>query len=117
MGLVAAISADFCEPAMPNRPAKRATPNISLPPLPLDAAHLRAIYKAMRVSPRQASVIDLTLRDLSDAEIANYMGISISTVAIHRERIFARTGARTKMQIAMHVLAVSHQIMPADRSR
>ena len=82
----------------------------SLPALPLTAGHWQSIFAAMRLSPKQATVVDLTLRDLSDNRIAEIMGIHKSTVNMHRERIYARTGARTKMQIAMHVLVVSHEL-------
>jgi DNA-binding CsgD family transcriptional regulator len=89
----------------------------SLPPPPLDPAHLEAIYDAMRLSPQQRTIVDLTIRGLTDGEIAHHMGIDESTIGTQRERIALRTGARTRMQIAMHVLRVSHEVKPHDRRR
>jgi len=89
----------------------------SLPPLPLDADHWQAVCKAMRLSPRQATLVELILRDLGAKNISAVMCIDESTIKTYRQRIFARTGARTRMQLAMHVMAVSHQVNGKDGRR
>jgi DNA-binding CsgD family transcriptional regulator len=83
------------------------------PPLPLDAVHWQKIVRKLGLSNRQAGVVELMLRDLSDKQIALVQGISESTVTTHQERIRYRTGTRGRMQLAMHVLAVSREV---DRS-
>lgn len=94
--------------------ARRSEPPASIlaaaPPLPLAADHWAAVVRKMGLSPKQALIVELMLRDLSDREIALVLGISESTIETHKERISHRTGAHGRMQIAMHVLAVSHQV-------
>ncbi len=79
-------------------------------PLPLEADLWESVVQAMKLSSRQARIVELILRDLSDKQIALVLGISESTIETHKERIRLRTGARGRMQLAMQVLAVSHQI-------
>jgi len=80
------------------------------PPLPLAADHWQAVVEIMGLSAQQARITELILRDLSDKQIALVLGISESTVETHKERIRYRTGARGRMQLAMQVLAISHQV-------
>jgi DNA-binding CsgD family transcriptional regulator len=82
----------------------------SLPRLPLDDAHWRAIFKAMRVRGRHAEIVELTLRDATAKEIEVVLGIKGPTIKTHRERIKQKTGTRWRMQLAMRVLAISHQV-------
>ncbi len=81
-----------------------------LPDLPLGPAHWRAIADALSLSKRQAEIAELTLRDAGDEQIARALGISLSTLKTQRKRIAERTGAKTRMQLAMRVLVVSHQL-------
>lgn len=80
------------------------------PPLPLDDAHWQEVVGTIGLSAQQARILELMLRDLSDLQIAQVLGISESTVKTHQERIRFRTGARGRMQLAMLVLSVSHQV-------
>lgn len=64
----------------------------------------------MGLSSRQAQIAELMLRDLSDKQIAAALKISESTLETHKQRICLRTGIRGRMQLAMHVLAVSHEV-------
>ena len=82
----------------------------SAPPLPLEDAHWKEVVNAIGLSKRQAEVAELMLRDLCDKQIAVVLGIGRSTIDTHTERIERRTGTRGRMQLAMHVLAVSHQV-------
>jgi len=80
------------------------------PPLPLEEELWHAVVQQLKLSSQQARIVELILRDLSDKQIALVMGISESTIETHKERIRLRTGARGRMQLAMQVMAVSHQI-------
>ena len=82
----------------------------SCPPLPLHAEHWQATIAAMGLSDQQAKVVELVLRDLGDKEIAVVMGLGEGTVKDYLKRIYRRTGMRGRMQLAMHVLALSHQV-------
>lgn len=83
------------------------------PPLPLSARQWEVIVKAMRLSKREATVAELVLRDLGNKEIAAVMGISHKTVGTYLDtRIPKKTGARGRMQLATHVLAVALRVCP-----
>jgi DNA-binding NarL/FixJ family response regulator len=85
-------------------------PLATLPPLPLHPAHWRAIFRVLRLSPKQAQVVELVLRGLCDKEIARAMGIGEPTVRTYFDRISARTRTHGRMELAMKVLAVSHEV-------
>ena len=82
-----------------------------LPALPLDPHTWRLIVEALRLSPRQAKIVELILRSAGNPQIATVLGISEPTVKTHVKRIFIRTGVRDRMELAMHVLAVSHRLI------
>jgi DNA-binding NarL/FixJ family response regulator len=82
----------------------------SAPPLPLDGKHWRKVVTALGLSDQQARVAELVLRDLCNKQIAAVMGISESTIDTYMQRIGQRTGTSGRMQLAMHVMAVSHQV-------
>jgi DNA-binding CsgD family transcriptional regulator len=86
-----------------------------LPPLPLADDHWRAVTETLGLSGQLAETAKLMLRDASNEQIATVLGISTGTVDQYQKRITARTGARGRMQLAMRVLAVSHEVGP-DRS-
>jgi LuxR family maltose regulon positive regulatory protein/two-component system response regulator NreC len=46
----------------------------------------------MRVTPRQAEILDLVASGLSDKEIANHLGVSARTVQSHMDRLFLEHG-------------------------
>jgi len=87
----------------------------SLPPLPLAAEHWSAVAAALNLSPQQTRIVELTLRGACHKQTATILGISEPTLKSYLQRIFVRTGTRSRMQLAMHVLAVSHQVAPSDR--
>jgi DNA-binding CsgD family transcriptional regulator len=82
----------------------------SCPPLPIETSHWLAIVRAMKLSPRQATVAELLLRSMSLKGMARALGITVPTVRSHLLRIYARTGTRDKMALAMRVLLVSHEV-------
>ena len=89
----------------------------TFPPLPLDDDHWLAIVRAMRLSPQQAKIVELVLRGLCDKQIAAAMGISEPTIRTYLQRISARTHTRGRMELAMRVLAVSHEVDRGPRCR
>jgi DNA-binding NarL/FixJ family response regulator len=89
----------------------------AFPPLPLDDDHWRAIVQAIQLSPQQARIVELVLRGLCDKQIAAAMGISEPTIRTYLQRISARTHTRGRMELAMRVLAVSHEVDRGPRCR
>lgn len=55
------------------------------------------------LTPRQQEVARLVLRGLTDAQIADALGVSPYTVRTHLERIFERTGSATRVEL-VHAL-------------
>jgi DNA-binding NarL/FixJ family response regulator len=95
-----------------DRPAKKRSKDTpkTVPPLPLDASHWRAIFAVLDLSPQQAKVVELTLRGLCDKQIAAALGITEPTLRTYMSRISVRTRTRGRMELAMHILGVSHQV-------
>ena len=92
------------------KPTAHAPPREFFPPLPLDSAHWQAIVQAMQLSPQQAKIVELVLRGMCDKQIATAMGISEPTIRTYLQRISARTHTHGRMELALRVLAVSHQV-------
>jgi DNA-binding CsgD family transcriptional regulator len=82
----------------------------SLQPLPLNDAHWHAVFEAMRLSPRQAEITKLVLQGATTRQIEIVVGIKGPTIKEQLNRIAVRTGTRGRMQLAMHVLCVSHEV-------
>jgi DNA-binding NarL/FixJ family response regulator len=82
----------------------------NFPSLPLDDDHWQAIVASMQLSPQQARIVELVLRGMGDRQIAAAMEIGEPTIRTYLQRIFRRTNARGRMELAMRVLAVSHQV-------
>lgn len=83
------------------------------PPLPLTPDHWQAIVQTIGLSPRQARIIELMLRDLTDQQIALVLGISESTIETHKLRIRNRTGSSSRVRLAMLVLEIALRIPTA----
>jgi DNA-binding CsgD family transcriptional regulator len=81
----------------------------SLPPLPLAVAEWQAIVKRLGLSRQQARVVELLLRCASQRQIAAALSISEPTLKTYMQRIFARTGTKSRMHLAMHVFALTQQ--------
>ncbi len=82
----------------------------ALPQLPLDAAHWKAIFLAMRLSPRQAEIAELLARGAHLKEIAAMLKITVPTVRTQLERIFNKTGTRNRGEFLLQILDVSHRV-------
>jgi DNA-binding CsgD family transcriptional regulator len=87
------------------------------PPLPLAADHWAAVILEIGLSPRQVRIIELVLCDHSTREIARILRIGEPTVKTYLDRIAVRTGTRGRMQLAMHILRVSHQVAGDGKCR
>ena len=83
----------------------------SPPPLPLAPDHWAAIVLQMGLSPRQALIVEWVLRDQSNKQIARIMNLGEPTIKTYLGRIGIRTGTEGRMQLAMHVLVLSHQVL------
>jgi len=94
---------------MANSRTRTATES-SKSPLPLPADHWAAVIIEIGLSLRQVRIVELVLCDHSNKEIARILRIGEHTVKTYLGRISARTGTRGRMQLAMHVLAVSHRV-------
>jgi len=59
----------------------------------------RRLPKRIRhVTPRQAEILDLALRGLTDKEIAARLQIAVSTVRTYLERFYRENGLRNKTE-------------------
>jgi DNA-binding CsgD family transcriptional regulator len=103
---------------MPRRPSKADIGLLdAVPPLPLNAAHWAAIVTAMGLAPQEARTAELVLRGLCYKQIAGVLGIEPPTIRTYLSRVEAKTKTHGRMELAMHVLALSHQVPPPGRRR
>jgi len=74
----------------------------------------------MRLSPREQAVVRLTVRGLTNRQIASELVISIKTVECHLANVFAKLGVSTRTQLAAKVTAARTSYEPigaTDRSQ
>jgi DNA-binding NarL/FixJ family response regulator len=69
----------------------------------------------MRLSPREQAVVRLTVRGLTNRQIASELVISIKTVECHLANVFAKLGVSTRTQLAARVTAArtSYELIEA----
>lgn len=80
------------------------------PALPLAPTHWAALVEAMGLAPQEARTAELVLRGFAYKEIAVVMEIEPPTIRTYLARIEAKTKTRGRMELAMHVLALSHRV-------
>lgn len=81
-----------------------------LPALPLAAAHWRAVFAEMGLSPRQSEIAALLARGAPLKQIALLLGIAIPTIRTQQDRIFTKVGVRSRSEFLLQILAVSHRV-------
>ena len=52
----------------------------------------------LHVTPRQRQILDLAVRGLTDKEIAVDLGIAVSTIRTHLERLYRENHLRNKSE-------------------
>ncbi len=87
----------------------------SLRPFPLSAAHWQGIVTSLRLSRQQTRIVELILRCASQKQIAEALGITEPTLKTYMQRIFVRTGTNSRMQLAMHIFALSHRVTAQEQ--
>jgi DNA-binding CsgD family transcriptional regulator len=64
----------------------------------LDAALQRRVLPPVELTPRETEVLRCVRDGLSNAQVARQLGITEATVEKHLEHVYARTGARSRVQ-------------------
>lgn len=88
-----------------------------LPPL-FSKQEWSAIAQALKLSKRQAQIVDLVLRGLRDKQITVRLGLKKTTIRTHMADIFLKTQANSRMELAYRVFREfrrSHN--PRDRHK
>ncbi len=91
-----------------NSTAKQSVPRLFSP------SEWKGIVATLHLSPRQADVVELMLRGQRDKQIAESLGVRVSTVRMHLRHIFARLQVHDRMELAIRVFATLRQ---ADKRR
>lgn len=65
----------------------------------LDAAFARVGLEAPRLTAREHEVLRLVREGMTNQQIARRLGVRPTTVAKHLEHLYARTGARSRVQV------------------
>lgn len=112
------MAAKSREPGRARGDAKPALTTIEhLPPLPLDVELLAAVFRKLGLSSQQCRIVEMVLRDQSDKQIAVRLKLAEPTVRTYLDRIGVKAGTRGRMQLAMRVMAVSHEVGVKDKRR
>jgi DNA-binding CsgD family transcriptional regulator len=69
----------------------------------LSAEQRETLRQTLRLSRREAMVVDLALSDLSEATIALTLGISRHTVHTHLDRIYQKLRVHSRCQLALRL--------------
>jgi DNA-binding CsgD family transcriptional regulator len=85
---------------------------LTLPPLPIPEEQFTLIARKMDLSPQQARVVALILRNCSDKEIAMEMQLKVSTVRTYLGRLFSRLGVQNRLGVVLKIVAVLHTECP-----
>ena len=80
------------------RGTRRDWPSATAPP---------AVGPSPALSPRQGEVITLVADGLTNIQIGSYLGISPSTVDVHRSRVMEKLGVSTSAQLVRAAMLVS----------
>jgi DNA-binding CsgD family transcriptional regulator len=64
----------------------------------LDAAFRRIGFAAPRLTPRETEVLRMVREGLTNQQVARRLKVRETTVAKHLEHVYARTGARSRVQ-------------------
>jgi DNA-binding NarL/FixJ family response regulator len=68
----------------------------------------------MRLSPREQAIVRLTVRGLTNRQIASELVISVKTVECHLVNVFAKLGVSTRTQLAAKVAEARARYEPAQ---
>jgi DNA-binding CsgD family transcriptional regulator len=64
-----------------------------------------ALMNVLRLSPREAMIVELVVTDLHEDLIASTLGISKHTVHTHLDRIYRKVGAHSRCQLAVKLFS------------
>ncbi len=81
-------------------------------PFPLDQRMWTAVIRRMKLPPQQAKIVAKILRDMSDEQIAEDLGIKESTIRTYLGRIFDRHEVQNRNQLVLRILALTQEINP-----
>ena len=98
------------------RPKPASGRDRDFPPLPLSQEHWQAVVEAMQLSPQEARVVELVLRGACEKQVSAKLGIGVPTIRTYLTRIGAKTETHGRMELALHVLGVSHQVVANVKS-
>ena len=70
-----------------------------------------------RLSQSQVRICELLLRCKTDKEIAQKLCMAVPTIRTHLGRIFAKTGTRSRMEVAFWFHAARAVVNPDDINR
>jgi two-component system, NarL family, nitrate/nitrite response regulator NarL len=81
---------------------------------PITYAPISPINKEL-LSPRQRQIFDLVVVGQSNKEIANELGLSVSTVKIHVAKLFDKLGVRQRSAVALAGAKLGLSLVPPPR--
>jgi DNA-binding NarL/FixJ family response regulator len=65
----------------------------------------------LKLTDRETEIARYVLEDLKELAIGQRLGISTHTVHTHIERMYRKLSVSSRMQLAMHILKIQHEII------
>jgi DNA-binding CsgD family transcriptional regulator len=84
-----------------------------LPQLPMAENEWNRLNSSLQLTPRQARVAELILRNQCDKQIAALMGLGVPTICDHKSALFRKLRVSDRIEFILQIFRLSH---PRDDS-
>ncbi|HMO15030.1 MAG TPA: helix-turn-helix transcriptional regulator [Pirellulaceae bacterium] len=78
--------------------------------IPLPQELWSAIVNRLGLSPRLIEVIEALFCGLDNRDVANSLGITLSTFRTYLTRIFEKTGTRSRLELVLYVVSLANEL-------
>ena len=83
---------------------------------PLNPREWARTARELRLSPRQAQIVELILHAKRDKQIAAALSMTLPTLRTHLGRVFERLGVTDRVELVLHVFATFRRLCRRDRT-
>ena len=73
------------------------------------------VNRALALSPKESEIVLRLFDDLTEADIAEELGLSQHTVHSHLKRLYQKVDVASRVQLVIHILA--EFVRPCEKSR
>lgn len=84
---------------------------------PLSTEIWELAQREMQLSPQQLKIVELILMRKTDRQIASALGLMVPTIRTYLQRIFQRLEVSDRLELVLHILALSHDLRDRKERR